>query len=814
MLHGLKARRHLLSWAEESQQMPVSRLDAEDCGFPHFRIRSPHKDQQPKIFDFSSHYRAAEALKFGLSMQEPGFNIFVLGLDRAGRMTATLDYLNKAMEERAAPDDWVYLNNFSRTNRPRPYAMAAGDGHKLMTAMETLISHLREAFSSAFNAPAHLTDTQSQTEEARAQVREKFDALREYARERDLDVQENEKGVMIVALNEEGEPVSLDEIPKERRREAEKSFEDVAEEARKTLLSTRDLEEQIADTLDSLRRDAAKVVLKPRIKKLRDKFTSPGLKAWFEALEKDILDNIDAFEEESDQPAIESGDGKIPETVDDRYAVNLLIDHSRDTHPDVVLEPSPSYDNLFGQIQYRPMGGGMHPHFSLIKPGALHRANGGVLVLRAESLLEHEDSWGYLKAALRDREIRIEETHKGGPPTAGAPEPRPIPLDLKVVIVGAPKFYYSFFSLDVDFRNHFRVKADIDADMPAAGRNISIYTGLLRESALSRSGIPVDNGAIRQLLGQAARWAGERDKLTAQIERVEDVGTEAGALAKTDGRDSIRAADVRRAIEERRHRNSRLEDKSHERVQRREILIDSYGSVAGQVNALTVLDYGDHAFGLPARVSARSYVGSLGVLNIERMVDMSGPLQQKSVMTIEGFLKSRFAQQFPLSFACNVTFEQNYGGIEGDSASMAELCAIISSIANIPMRQNIGVTGSMNQFGEAQPVGGISHKIEGFYRICADQGFTGDQGVIIPQPNAENVVLREEVVQAIRQGKFNIWTIEHINDAIELLSGMPSGDRADGQYPAESVYGKAMERLRQNDIILRDRYAYPPRGER
>lgn len=522
-------------------------------------------------------------MKFGLSMSEPGFNIFVLGLDRAGRMTATLEYLKKSMEERPAPQDWVYLNNFSRTNRPRPYALPAGEGRKLADAMETLLSHLREAFASAFNAPAHLTETQTQTEEARAQLREKFDALREYARERGLDVQENEKGVMIVALNEDGEPVSLDEIPKERRAEAEDAFEEVAEEARKTLLSTRDLEEQISDTLDALRRGAAKVVLKPRIRKIRDKFTAPGMKAWFEALEKDILDNIDAFEEASDQPAIDSGDGKMPETVDDRYAVNLLIDHSRDKHPDVVLEPSPSYDNLFGQIQYRPVAGGMHPHFSLIKPGALHRANGGVLVLRAESLVEHEDSWAFLKAALRDGEIRIEETHKSGPPTAGAPEPRPIPLDVKVVIVGAPKYYYTFFSLDVDFRNHFRVKADIDADMPAAGRNISIYTGLLRDSALSRTGIPLDNGAIRQLLGQAARWAGERDKLTAQIERVEDVAIEAGALAKTDKRSSIRAADVRRAIEERRHRNSRLEDRSHERVQRREILIDSYGAVVGRL---------------------------------------------------------------------------------------------------------------------------------------------------------------------------------------------------------------------------------------
>ena len=789
--------------------MPISRLDADDCSFPHFRIRSPQKDTSPEIFDFTSHYRAAEALKFGLSMSEPGFNVFVLGLDRAGRMTATMDYLKKSMERLPAPADWVYLNNFSRSNRPRPFSFEPGTGRKLTEAMETLISHLREAFASAFSAPAHLTETQAQTEEARHQVRDKFDTLRKFARERGLDVQENEKGVMIVALDDEGEPIPMDKLSKERRDTADVVFEEVAEEARKTLLSTRDLEDQIGDTLDSLRRSAASVVLKPRIEKLREVFTVPGLKAWFDALEADILDNIDAFEEPDDQPSIDLGDGKMPETVEDRYAVNLLIDHSRDDHPDVVLEPSPSYDNLFGQIQYRPMAGGMHPHFSLIKPGALHRANGGVLVLRAESLVEHEESWSYLKAALRDGEIRIEERQKSGPPTAGAPEPRAIPLDVKIVIVGAPKYYYSFFSLDVDFRNHFRVKADIDSDMPAITRNISTYTGLLTRSVKARSGISIDTGAIRQLLGQAARWAGERDKISAQIERVEDVAIEAGALAKTAGRTTIRAADVKRAIEERRHRNSRLEDRSHERVQRREVLIDSFGSVIGQVNALTVLDYGDHAFGLPARVTARSYVGNLGVLNIERMVDLSGPLQQKSVMTIEGFLKSRFAQEFPLSFACSVTFEQNYGGIEGDSASLAELCAIISAISQVPVKQNIGVTGSMNQFGEAQVVGGISHKIEGFYRICADQGFTGDQGVIVPAANAEHIILRDEVVHAIRQGKFNIWTIDNISDAIEILTGKPCGDTADGNYPTGSVFGKAMERLRRNDVLLRERHAYP-----
>ena len=378
-----------------------------------------------------------------------------------------------------------------------------------------------------------------------------------------------------------------------------------------------------------------------------------------------------------------------------------------------------------------------------------------------------------------------------------------------MVIVGTPRFYYTFFSLDAEFRNHFRVKADIDADMPATGANMTTYALLLKQAARHRIGLDLAPSAIRRLLGQAARWAEERSRLTARFEQVVDALIEAGALAKAAQHKTVTAAHVTRAIEERRHRNSRMEDRTHERIQQREILIDTYGSRVGQVNSLTVIDHGDHTFGAPARVTAQCYVGSLGVINIERATDMSGPLQQKSVFGLEGYLKSQLAQAFPLSFSVSLTFEQNYGGIEGDSASMAELCAILSSLADAPVRQSIGVTGSMDQFGDSQAVGGITHKIEGFYRVCADQGFTGDQGIIIPNANLENLTLRDEVTKAVKDGSFHIYAIDHISEAMQILTDLPFAETGPhGDSIVDSIMGRAQAKLTTYDALLTTRNAH------
>ena len=791
--------------------MSVTKVNADECGIPHFRLRTARRGGSPKLFDFSSHRRAGEALKFGLGLAEPGFNIFVLGEDRSGRMTATMDFLQEAMTTRPPPADWVYLNNFRHSHRPRPYALPPGQGDVLKSDLEDVIKALKETFAHDFSAPDHLSETERRTDADRQKIKTLQEELSRFAREHHLDVQHSERGVMIVALNEDGEPVGFEEISADRRAGAEAHFETVAGKARDTLLKTQEIEDRISGVVTELQQGVAKRSLEPVMAKLRRKFPFDSLKPWFDTLYDDIIDNLDLFDD-APQPSDGDDTGVPPgppeaDRLEDRYAVNLLVDRSRDTHPRVILEPNPTYENLFGAIQYRAASGSYAAHFTLIKPGSLHKANGGVLVLRAESLVEHEESWSYLKAALRDREIRVEELHKhaGAPPIAGAPEPHGIRLDLKVVIVGTPRFYYTFFSLDAAFRNHFRVKADIDADMPATEANMATYALLLKQAAQKRIGLDLAPSATRRLLGQAARWAEERSRLTARFEQVVDALIEAGALAKAANHKTVTATHVIRAIEERRHRNSRMEDRTHERIQQREILIDTYGSRIGQVNSLTVIDHGDHTFGAPARVTAQCYVGSLGVINIERATEMSGPLQQKSVFGLEGYLKSQLAQQIPLSFSVSLTFEQNYGGIEGDSASMAELCAILSSLADAPIRQSIGVTGSMDQFGDSQAVGGITHKIEGFYRVCADQGFTGDQGIIIPNANLENLTLRDEVGKAVQEGSFHIYAIDHIAEAMQILTDLPFADTG---TDTDSIMGRARTKLAKYDALLTTRNAH------
>jgi predicted ATP-dependent protease len=386
---------------------------------------------------------------------------------------------------------------------------------------------------------------------------------------------------------------------------------------------------------------------------------------------------------------------------------------------------------------------------------------------------------------------------------AGAPKPKPIPLDIKVVIVGAPHWYYTFFALDPDFRTHFRIKADIDPDIDADADNLATYRALIRASSKRLADRDCDDGAVDALLGQSARWAERRDRLTARFEMVEDVLSEAAVLAGEDGDSCLTAGHVEAALEARRQRNSRLEDRAQEEIGLGTLMIDTDGAAVGQINGLTVRSMGDHDFGLPARVTAQTYAGERGILNIERDTALGGPIQQKGVLVLEGFLKGRFAQRFPLSFSASITFEQSYAGIEGDSASLAELIAILSSLAGVPIRQDVAITGSVNQFGRAQAIGGANEKIEGFFRTCAQAGLTGSQGVIVPAANARNLTLRPIVADAVAAGHFNVWTVADVESAGELLTGLsPGAADADGAYPPESLFGRVMARLEAYDRAL------------
>jgi predicted ATP-dependent protease len=525
------------------------------------------------------------------------------------------------------------------------------------------------------------------------------------------------------------------------------------------------------------------------------------LTEWVDGLRRDIVDHHELL--------VSSEDGVVAPRTDRaerRYSVNLLVDRSREGHPPVICEHNPTYENLFGFIEYRQLpGGGLDTDVTMIRPGALHRANGGVLILRADALVLNPILWMFLKGALRDGEIRIEEFYRANsPPLAGAPKPVPVPIDINVVIVGAPQWYYAFFAQDPDFQSYFKVKAEIEPTADATYENLCRYAGLIAGNARS-NGIEVSRDGIGRLLGMASRWAEHRERLTARFELISDVLIEA---SKLNPGVALTADHIRAAVALRRDRNGQVEDRVQRSIAEGAILIQTRGAVVGQINGLTVQALGDHAFGSPARITARSSVGRRGVINIERLVAMSGPIQQKGSMTLQGILMRRFAHQFPLSFDCSVTFEQMYGGIEGDSASMAEYIAIVSELADVPIRQDLAITGSINQLGEAQVIGGVHHKIEGFFASCQSLGgLSGTQGVILPRQNEANLVLRDEVRDAIAAGRFHLYSVVRAEEAIELFTGMPVGEMdPSGAYPKESVYGRVMARLSRFDTMLTARH--------
>ena len=785
--------------------MAAKPLEATAVGLPVFPVPEQQSDgTPPNPFALSSHQRARRALEFGLSIDEIGFNIFVLGESRSGRMTATLDYLKSRVETKPASADWIYVANFKRPHRPRPYRLPAGQGRVLRDRMRLLVPEMKEHLKRAFESADYTGESRRLSDSIKGPIATEFEEIRHYAQSLGLDVQATSQGMMMLIPGPGGQPRSPEEMTDEERQKIRDAMPLVEERLQRFRRGAHAAEVRLSEALRQARRDFAERAVAPLIDVIASDY--PTLARWFVELRADVLDNLDLFSAE-DGIAMGRDMNGPPE---ERYSINLMADRADDHHPEVVLEPLPTHANLFGSIEYKLVNGALQTNFSMIRPGALHRANGGILVLRAEALADDRDAWTLLKGALRDCEIRIEEPHRqGNVPMAQSPKPKPIPLEVKVVIVGAPHWYYNHFISDPDFPVHFKIKADIDSEMDASADNIASYAHIIRDAAF-RLGARCEPDAVGYVLGQSARWAAHREKLSGRFELVDDLLAEATQLMRTNADKRLTADHIRGAIAERRRRNSLVEDRLQDSIRRGSILIDVSSAIVGQINGLTVRDLGDHGFGLPSRITARTSVGKLGVINIERATLMGGPIQHKGVMVLEGFLSGRFARSFPLSFSASITFEQNYGSVEGDSASLAEVCAILSDLADLPVRQDIAVTGSVNQMGEVQAVGGIHQKIEGFFRTCQEKGrLTGKQGVIVPALNEPNITLRDEVQAAVAAGKFRLWSVLRVGEAIELLTGIKSGAEArGGAYPASSVYGRVLAKLTEYDRLLTRRAVY------
>ncbi|HET6161209.1 MAG TPA: AAA family ATPase [Dongiaceae bacterium] len=748
-------------------------LRAGDIGIPRHSWEPGSED----TFALSSHARAREALDLALSIPAPGFNVYVLGEDRTGRMSATVAYLSASCTPaRSGRKDWIYLQNYRDARQPLAFGLAVGDGGRFSEALRRYVSRLRSMLIAALESDAHRERVKHIHRAADEQINEKQAALARAAEEVGFTLEESAEGVRLRAT-------VADTPDRERNRD------------------------RLSSELDQLERDAGQLRASAEAQALAlDRQTLAGL------IEGDVADFAAMF---ADYPALSEWIDDLTEEMirdvrnlarpvhDDerlpaKYSTNLLVDHSR-ADECVVLEPNPTYENLFGYIEYRRVEGMSETDLLLIRPGALHRANGGVLVLRAEPLAKDETVWTYLKAALRDRAIRIEEPHRsGGMPLIGTPRPAPIPLDAKIVIVGTPDSYYNFFSNDPDFKTYFKIKADIDPDMPATPDNLNILGSLIDRMA-ARQGVLCTPEAIGLLLGLSSRLAMRRDSLSSRFELIEDLLHEAGRHVPAGER--LRPEAVLTAWRARYRREARAEERFHLSVRRRHVAIATSGAVVGQVNALTIRELGDSHFGRPSRLTARASVGHRGLINIERITELGGRTQQKGVLVVEGYLRGTFARRHPISFDCSITFEQSYGNIDGDSASVGELVAIISALSGLPARQELAVTGSFNQLGEVQAVGDVIEKVEGYFRVTAKERADGVRhGVVLPLANAHDLALEDEVAAAVADGTFSIWAIERVEEAVELFLGTP----------AVEAYDRAASTLKTFDDLIRERLTPDP----
>jgi predicted ATP-dependent protease len=747
-------------------------LRAADIGIPRHSWHPGSED----AFALSSHARAREALDLSLAIGAPGFNVYVLGEERTGRMSATVAYLSAiCTPANSRRKDWIYLQNYRDPRQPLAFGLAIGDGARFSEALRRYVSRLRSMLIAALESDSHRERVKRIHRTADEQINEKQAALARAAEEVGFTLEESAEGVRL-------RPPVADTPDRERNRDRLSSELDQLEREAGQLRASAEAQALALD------RQTLAGLIEGEVADFAATFADyPGLSEWIDDLTEEMIRDVRNL-------ARSSPDERLPA----KYSTNLLVDHS---HSDdcVVLEPNPTYENLFGYIEYRRVEGVSETDLTLIRPGALHRANGGVLVLRAEPLAKDETVWTYLKAALRDRVIRIEEPHRsGGMPLIGTPHPEAIPLDAKIVIVGTPDNYYNFFSNDPDFKTHFKIKADIDPDMPVTPENLNILGSLIDRMA-ARQGVLCTADAIGLLLGLSSRLAMRRDSLSSRFELIEDLLHEAGRYAAPGER--LKPEHVLAAWRARSKREARAEERFHLSVKRRHVAITTSGAVVGQVNALTIRELGDSHFGRPSRLTARASVGHRGLINIERVTELGGRTQQKGALVVEGYLRGTFARRHPISFDCSITFEQSYGSIDGDSASVGELISIISALSGLPVRQEMAVTGSFNQLGEVQAVGDVIEKVEGFFRATAKERAEGIRhGVILPGANAHDLVLEDEVTAGVAEGTFSVWAVDRVEDAVELFLGCPAAE----------AYERAAATLKTFDDLIRDRMIPDP----
>jgi len=745
--------------------------------------------------------RALEALKFGTRIRKPGFNLFVVGSSGSRMQQAVQSVLETTEWNRSAPADWVYVNNFDEARKPIGIQLPPARAAKLRDAMREVVDDLKAAVPALFESEDFQTRRNAIDQTFQSKQGEAFSALGQKAAAKNLALVRTPMGFVIAPVRD-GKIVPPEDFNKwseTDRVAAQQAIDELQKELEHIVLHIPQWEKERRDQVRKLNRETAMLAVSQTVEEAKAKFSDiPSVLKYLQTVRADLIENIALFIAKAEGEGFEASDTQLGSPFD-RYAVNVLVSHSDAEQPiPIVQELHPTLANLVGSIEYVSQNGVLITNFRLIKAGAIHRANGGFLLLDVRHLLTEPFSWPALKRIIRQREIRIEDIGRFmGFTSTVSLEPDPIPLDLKVILFGDRLLYYLLCAYDPEVGEFFKVLADFEDDIDRTPDQEATHARMIAALVQREKLRPIDRDGVALVLEHAARLADDARKLTLLVDQVRDLLTEADFWAAESRHEVIVRPDVQRAIDEKIRRTSRLRDRARESILRELALIQTSGRAVGQINGLSVIELGGFRFGRPSRITCRVRPGGGKVVDIEREVELGGPLHSKGVLILSGFLAGRYALETPMSLFASLVFEQSYGGVEGDSASSAELYALLSALSDLPLRQDLAITGSVNQYGEVQPIGGVNEKIEGFFDICKARGFTGTQGVLIPRSNVQHLMLRNDVVEACSAGQFSIFPITTIDEGIALLTGRPAGQRAaEGNYPADSVNRLVEDRLR------------------
>lgn len=761
--------------------------------------------------------RAQKALHFGLEIQEKGFNVYVAGMPGTGRKSAVKKFLDVLARKKPKADDWVYVNNFTNQYEPNVIRLPAGMGSQFKVDMATFIDEARRSLPRAFESEDYATKRQEALGKIGKDRETIIEQVNESAAKQGFMIQMGPTGLMIIPVVD-GKPLTAEEfaaLPEPVQEEIRKKREGLDSDLRNGFRQLQELDAKGLEMVTSLNNEIALYAIGHLVEGLTEKYGKyDEILTYIDDVKKDVLENLGTFLG-LDQQQQQQQQQQLPPQFQQwltrdlafrKYEVNVVVDNAGDGGAPVVFEENPSYQNLFGKVEKEVQFGIVTTDFTMIRPGSMHKANGGYLVLPVLDLFRYPLSWDGLKSALKTEKVAIEEpAEKMGFITARGIKPQPVPLSVKVILIGTPEINQILHQGDPDYSELFKVRADFDTVMDRNDENAKKYAAFICTLCKRFKLMHLDNTAVAKVIEYGSRLAEDQKKLSTRFSGVADLIREANFYAVQDKAKITTAKHIEKAIEEKVYRSNLIQEKIQEFIERGIFLIDTEGKEVGQINGLSVMEMGDFAFGRPSRVTASVAVGRDGIIDIERQAQMGGPTHTKGVLILGGYLANKYAQDKPLSLTAKLVFEQSYGGVDGDSASSTELYAILSALSGLPITQSFAVTGSVNQRGEVQAIGGVNEKLEGFFEVCKAKGLTGKQGAMIPASNVQNLMLKEEILEAAKVGKFAIYPVSTIDEGIEVLTGVPAGEKKkDGTYPEGTVNYLVNKRLQEMAEMIKE----------